>query len=738
MTKEWFSTVEIAELLDVGDRRVRDRAKHENWQKQRRQGLGGGFEYHLNSLPLEARQKLAKQEAEQIAKSPSSLMRAGSAVAKLQMPAVSQTEKAKSIQQFINLPDKAQKRADAKMLIVNAKAKFCMPYLEVRKLVDGEKAFCEAYVKRSIALPEWVFSVISSVSVVTIRRWENVLTKEGVSALAGKYKVERPCLLNDEPDLADFLKGLITAKPHLAGKAKQLRKLAEIYAIKTDMPWQIPSISSIRRWVNKWISQNQAAFTFTTNPKKFNDKYRTAVEQTYSWMAAPNDVWEFDSTPVDAMLKEGRHTIIAVIDCFTRRVKLLVSPTSSSEGICLLMRKTLLAWGVPNQGGLMRTDNGSDYVSQRTTSIYHLLDLEQSRANPYSGWEKPFIERFFKTLSHDLIELLPGYIGHNVNDREAIEARKEFAVRLKERNKKENEKADYDLRMTQPELQQLLDNWVDAYYHLRAHDGLKGKTPNEVYRAAQYQVRAVEHPEALDLLLNHVGEYTILKGFIKAGGLRYTAPEMLEHEWKGQRVRVFLDPTDVARAFIYPINNWETRIEAVDSRLLGQEISPAAYRQTKKEEAKALRSFRAEMKQLAKTFNIGEIHQTVIEHYAKQAQSLVEFPTQPIAHQNPSLMALTEAAEQLVKTNKPGYSDQQIEHLRQKRKAIEERKNNINQQHATLVRNEHEKARLLAAESLNRELTPKEDAFLKDYKKHNKLGAKRIDEIMGHKRRATN
>lgn len=386
----------------------------------------------------------------------------------------------------------------------------------------------------------------------------------------------------------------------------------------------------------------------------------------------------------------------------------------------------------------MRTDNGSDYVSQRTTSIYHLLDLEQSRANPYSGWEKPFIERFFKTLSHDLIELLPGYIGHNVNDREAIEARKEFAVRLKERNKKENEKADYDLRMTQPELQQLLDNWVDAYYHLRAHDGLKGKTPNEVYRAAQYQVRAVEHPEALDLLLNHVGEYTILKGFIKAGGLRYTAPEMLEHEWKGQRVRVFLDPTDVARAFIYPINNWETRIEAVDSRLLGQEISPAAYRQTKKEEAKALRSFRAEMKQLAKTFNIGEIHQTVIEHYAKQAKSLVEFPTQPIAHQNPSLMALTEAAEQLVKTNKPGYSDQQIEHLRQKRKAIEERKNNINQQHATLVRNEHEKARLLAAESLNRELTPKEDAFLKDYKKHNKLGAKRIDEIMGHKRRATN
>lgn len=714
MTKEWFSTIEIAELLGVGDRRIRDRAKQEGWQK------------------------LARQESEKLINSPSAIVRAGAAVAHLQVPAASQTTKAKSIQQFINLPEKAQKRADAKLVIVNAKAKFCMPYIEVRQLVEGERAFCEAYNTKSLELPEWIFSTIQKVSVVTIRRWEKTLEAEGVSALAGKYVSERQSLLNDNADVADFLKGLITAKPHLAGKAKQLKKLTEIYATKTGAPWQIPSVSSIRRWVLKWVDQNQAAFTFVTNPKKFNDKYRTAVEQTYPWMTAPNDVWEFDSTPVDAMLKEGRHTIIAVIDCFTRRVKLLVSPTSSSEGICLLMRKTLLAWGVPNPGGLMRTDNGSDYVSQRTTSIYHLLGLEQSRANPYSGWEKPFIERFFKTLSHDLIELLPGYIGHNVSDREAIEARKEFAVRLKERNKKENEKADYDLRMTQAELQQLLDNWVDAYYHLRAHDGLKGLTPSETYRAAKYQVKAVEHPEALDLLLNYVGEATILKGFIKAGGLRYTAPEMLEHQWKGQKVRVFLDPTDVARAFVYPLNNWETRIEAVDHRLLGQEISPAAYRQTKKNEAKSLRSFRAEMKQLAKTFNIGEIHQTVIEHYAKQAKSLVEYPTQPIAHQNPSLMALTEAAELLVKTNKPAYSDQQIEHLRQKRKAIEERKNTINQQHATLVRNEHEKARLLAAESLNRELTPKEDAFLKDYKKHNKLGAKRIDEIMGHKRRATN
>ena len=66
-------------------------------------------------------------------------------------------------------------------------------------------------------------------------------------------------------------------------------------------------------------------------------------------MGQPNDVWEFDSTPVDAMLVEGRHSIIAVIDVFTRRVRLLVAKTSSSEGICLLLRKTPADLGHPQR-----------------------------------------------------------------------------------------------------------------------------------------------------------------------------------------------------------------------------------------------------------------------------------------------------------------------------------------------------------------------------------------------------
>ncbi|WP_445945462.1 DNA-binding protein [Shewanella sp.] len=738
MTKEWFSTGEIAQLLTVGDRRVRERAKQEGWIKQKRSGLGGGFEYHLDSLPEAAKLAIAKQAAHLSLHQPAGMVKVGHAIANVNLPSKSAVDKATSMQQYINLPEKSRTRAEAKSLIIKAKDSFCEPYLQLRKLVQGEKAFCNSYTKKSLPLPAWVYQTITSISMATIRRWEKLIKEQGEHALGGRYQRQQVSLIDTQQELADFLKGLITAKPHLKDKANQLKKLTEIYVYKSGAPWQVPSVSSIRRWVNKWADDNQAAYVFTTNPKKFNDKYRSAVEKMYPWMTAPNDVWEFDSTPVDAMLKEGRHSIIAVIDCFTRRVKLLVSPTSSSEGICLLLRKTLLSWGIPNVGGLMRTDNGSDYVSIRTTSIYHLLDLEQSRANPYSGWEKPFIERFFKTLSHDLIELLPGYIGHNVADRETIEARKEFAVRLKERSQKENQKADFNLRMTQPELQQLLDNWVDAYYHQQPHAGLNKQTPSQAYNATNYVVKPILAPEALDLLLNFAGEAVVLKGFIKINSLRYTAPELLEHHWKGKKVRVFLDPSDVGRAFIYGTNDWETRVEAVDQRLLGREISPDQYRITKREDAKALRSFRKEMNNLAKTFGMDSLHQSVIDHYAAKAKSLVDFPKQETQHNNAAIGALASVAEQLTNPLKPDYSDSQIEHLKQKRQALEARKQAISHQTASLVRNEHDKARLLAADSLKRSLTAKEQGFLKDYMKHNKLGAKRIEEIMGHKRRASN
>lgn len=733
MSKEWFTAQELAGLAGMpsSDRRVRSRAEKEEWQTQKRANSKAS-EYHITSLPMETRQALAKGSAEAIAQSDAPTIVAGRAAAQLIAGTVNRQAVSNSVRQMVTMAPHKRNRAEARVTIVQAMELFCAPYAAVRQLVKGEQAFVVAYNQRELNMPEDVYALVKQVSTASLRRWGKTLDEEGVAALAGRYRNERPHKVAENPDMADFLKGLVSAKPHLANKWSQLHRLLHVYVAKNELAWEIPSQSSLRRWLTGWLKEHEVAFAFTTNPKKYNDKYRTAIEQTYPWMRAPNDVWEFDSTPVDAMLKEGRHSIIAVIDCFTRRVKLLVSPTSSSEGICLLLRKTLLSWGSINEGGLARTDNGSDYVSKRVTSICQLLGLEISRANAYSGWEKPFIERFFRTLSHDLIELLPGYIGHNVSDREVIEARHGFAKQLEEKRKAEHEKECFELRMTQAELQQLLDDWVDAYYHRRVHegDGMNRRTPDEMFSAADYQPRVIEDADALDILLNYAGDATVLKGFIKLGGLKYTAPELLEHNWKGQRVLVLQDPSDVARAFVYRKGDWDSRVEAIDTRLLGQDISPQEYRAKKKEDTKALRGFRREMQNLAKTFGVDNLHRDVVDHFTEQAKQLVQMPKPNAEHSNEAILALTDVSKRLKNPMENTYSEAEIQHLNMKREILEQRSEDLSQQQGLLVRNEHDRARMLAEQSFERALTEKEQRWLEDYKRKNVLGARRIEEMM--------
>lgn len=736
MDKQWYTATELAGLdgLPTSDRRVREKAKKEGWISRKRE-KGKGLEYHLDALPLAAQQSLAKLAAEAAAATP--IAQQAKATTDLIKPGLNgdKDAQAKGLQQLLMLPKKQRERAEARVLILQAASVFLKPYKASRQLVVGEKAFANAYTQRTLDLPEWVYESAKSVSFMSLRRWQKTLDSEGAAALGGRYKASKPSAFGEHPDMADFLKAIITSKPHLSGKHSHLRDLLMVHNEKNESGWHVPSVSAIRRWVSKWCQDNQAAIAFVTDPNRYNSKYRSAVESAYPWMSMPNDVWEFDSTPVDAMLKEGRHSIIAVIDCYTRRVKLLVSQTSDSEGICLLLRKTLLDWGTLNEDGIAKTDNGSDYVSKRTTAIFNMLGINQERANPYSGWEKPFIERFFRTLSHSIVELLPGYIGHNVADREVIEAAKHFAQRLAEKRKPEAEKEGFELRLTREQLQSFLDNWLDAYYHHRPHggEGMNNKSPFQKYTESGYKPLAIQDEGALDILLHHNGEATVLKGRVNSGGLEYSAPELMEHTWKGQRVSVFLDPSDVGRAFLYRLGEWDSRVEAIDIRMIGQGVSPSEFRERKKEDAKALRKFKREMNDLAKHFGVDGLHQDAIDHFTEKAKGLVAFPQPTREHSNDAITALSHTADRLRKPHEPQYSEAEIEHLNRQREAIEAKQKAVAQQQGLLVRDEHDKARMLAEQSLQRELTEKEQKFLADYKRANRFGGKQIEEIMARR-----
>src|SRR5690625_6125182 len=119
------------------------------------------------------------------------------------------------------------------------------------------------------------------------------------------------------------------------------------------------------------------------------------------------------------------------------------------------------------------TDQGKDYVSKAMKRVLPSLGIEHLEMPPFSPDKKPFIERFFRTFSHDLVEILPGFIGHNVAERQDIEARRSFAERMMKKG--ETVEVEHDVEA----FQELCDRWCDDTYAHESHAGLDGRTPFE-------------------------------------------------------------------------------------------------------------------------------------------------------------------------------------------------------------------------------------------------------------------
>lgn len=735
MSKSWFSVQELVGLDGLPSTAfgVRKKADSEGWESRRKE-KGKGHEYLLSCLPQVTQQALAKQQAKALLQASDSVaVAAKRMVAKLEADeqaerAAVRERKTDGLVQFNSLPELRQERATAKMAILSALEAFVAPYRMAGRKVDGTLLFIEAYNQRQLDLPAWVTAQRNTLAMSTLYRWEKKREQEGIVALAGAYKPHRPHLVETFPRMEQFLIAVLTGKPHLASKAHTLQALIEEQA-KQESDWVVPSPSSLRRWVNKWLAAHSAEFAFITNPDGYNSKHRPVYQKMYQRYGLPNDVWEFDSTPVDVQLNVGgklkRYTIIGAIDYVTRRAQLLLSPTSDSDGICLLLRQCLLSWGLPNENGICKTDNGSDYVSKRTTGIFDLLDIRLERAKAFSGWEKPFIERFFRTMSHGLMELLPGYIGHNVSDRKQIEAVRAFCERIG-KNRAKGEKEALELALTPEQLAQALSDWLEFHYHHQAHSGLNDLTPFQAYQQSGYQPRLIGEVHALDRLLQHVGDATVIRGKVSAGGIQYTAPELMAPEWDRRRVRVFLDPVNVGYATLYPLDDWGRHVEATHDELVGIVMAPDQFRAQRKAADKALRASRRAATAAQAEFEINDIGARMLAAKKAQNQSLVGLPLGSREHNNAAIAALSQIPTSL-NPAEPSFTDAEREGLAAQREQSRQQMRQQEDRKAKLVRDEEQNAWHLSRKALTEPLTDTQAEWLAKYRKDYYLVARRID-----------
>lgn len=645
---EWLTAKEISDAAGIHVSSVLRRASRDEWPKRPRHGRGGGYEYELTGLPADLQGIVAKYLANQLA-STSPEFAAGKAVSERNRTRQKQDETTRQrIQEqgaidFGRLTGKARERAEARVLIVSAWRQYLQPYIARKQKTRGEQAFADDYNQHRLAFSADIYRTVQTISWMSVRRWADTLEQDGAAALAGKYQVnERPHRIDADHALQQFCRGLLWHQPDM--QAVNLREAIRGQIELGKLAGRVPSESAVRRWLAAFRREFELVLAQLRNPDDFKNRRQVAWGNAAENVLRINQLWELDSTPSDVLLTDGRHSIVGGIDVFSRRPIVIVHPTSSAEAVCLLLRKAVLEFGVPEA---VKTDNGRDYTSKRVMSVLGTLGVEQVLTRPFAGDEKPHIERFFKTWAHGISTLLPGYGGHNVAKRQEIRARTSFAERImaKRQEKGDDGKlrlskgADVEVSLTAKELQSIIDDWINHHYLHKAHRKL-GRTPFDQWQSQRTTIRTIENERALDVLLSPVpasgGRQAGVRTANKDAGIvvesiSYYAPEL--GALIGQQLYCAWDPHDVGQIYVFNATTLAFVCTAKNPELAGQGISLGELsRAARQQQSQQLAQQKKHLRQAARKVSAGEVATDVLAAAKRRHASLGALPhrTEPM------------------------------------------------------------------------------------------------------------
>jgi putative transposase len=646
MSDRCYTYRQIADALGKDASNIKRRANKENWPFTEETGRGGKRRlFQFDQLPFNVRKALDVAEVAANAATTLASIEAqfaeNDALAKIAAEADADKAKEDARRKLIADGRKklaALRRDDPKRLRAEAKYWAVTSCAQYRQVVGGTKR--QVQLEFSLRLAAGEIDVPTSaaewlprkggrihVSEGTLQSWSDALRKEGIWGLVdgyGKRKGQNKVAANHE--LYSLVVGMMVKKP-------QIRAQRIIDFLAAEYPHlNIISKRRLQAFMKEWKDDNAQLWTYICNPDRWKNVYMAAAGTAFENISRLNQLWELDSTPADWMLVDGRHSVVGVIDMYSRRLKFFVSKTSTAAAVKQVTRRAILDWGIPNG---VRTDNGKDYVAVEYDTLLDDLDIAHLVCIPFASEEKGTIERAMRTLSHGLLELLPGFIGHNVSERKAIEARKSFADRIMKKDEV------VEVSLTGAELQAIIDQWTDHIYAHNSHQGLGGKSPWEVANAWTQPVLRVEDEHALDELLAPVGGVrTISKKGIRHDNRLYIDPTGVMYEYVGEEVMIRLDE-DLGRVAVYYDNAFLCwAIDAEAEGINRREAAAAIKHHQKKKMAEQAAELRDYGKAIKK-----DIVQTVMQHKIETSENITALPKPSTPYTTQGLQEAAKAAE---------------------------------------------------------------------------------------------
>ena len=633
--KEWLTAREIAQEalpeLPETERGVQLLADRNDWHNSMayarpRQGRGGGIEYNISLFPSFSQLVYRQRHLKVLQLAPANEGKPETSAPRMTARATSERDARLAILRAFEAFSRGQHQLTQQSLMA---------------------MFVSRYNVGQLNVDPWVRERLPKLSARSLFRWKaaeaanpNALGHDPAKSRAGTGLIDTAF----EGRLKGFVLGMIATQPHIA--AEELRdqirfEFGDFLPDRQGALRPVPPVRTLQAFVKALKVREAVVLAQWTNPDHYRSAMAPSGTGSHRWVQRPNQLWMIDASPIDALCVDGRHTIYACIDVATRRTLLYVSRTPRAAAVAMLIRLAILAWGVPAE---VKTDNGSDFVARDTKRLFDYLKITHTLSDPYTPQQKGHVERVIKTFQHKFAVLLPGYVGHSVADRKAIEERKSFADRLGQPDDKT-----LGVSLTGAQLQTFATDWIELKYQHRPHAGLRksplGRTPFLAAAASNEEIRRVDM-RALDLLLMPVaggdGVRTVTKTGVRIDHFHYVCLEALP----GDRLFLRMDPADAGRAYAFSVEDGTYVGEALCAELAG--IDPAELtRAHKAAQANLLEERRRDAKVEARKIKKGQnLIERQLEVARRDVPDVIPFRKREVAHETPAILAALEVTRE--------------------------------------------------------------------------------------------
>ncbi|WP_321960069.1 Mu transposase C-terminal domain-containing protein [Paraburkholderia sp. J7] len=305
--------------------------------------------------------------------------------------------------------------------------------------------------------------------------------------------------------------------------------IQQINTTRIESEWlEVPGLRTIQRRIERIPAFDRALARYGEREaqRRFADQFRARR------VSRILELVEIDHTKLDVMYTDAsgrtidRPTITVVFDRFSRCV-LGFCISSAGHGVHAvfealrhaMMPKSYLRERFPElslewpcHGWFERLlmDNGREFHAHAVVDALMNLGVICEYAASRDPNDKPFVERFLRTLNYYFVHKLPGTTLAKVHQRIGFKAEDEACL-------------------TFDKLNEMVHVWITMVYHMRPHRGLSKRTPLDVWKesASANPPQLKCNADDLSIEFSEYDERTLQHYGIDFDGFCYVSPELL-------------------------------------------------------------------------------------------------------------------------------------------------------------------------------------------------------------------